>query len=189
MNKDSSCADKLPFFLNFSFISQNLSSESIAESKLLSSSCLNFGHSTFSFEMALLRLSAIAVYFVSFPPNISPHAASNNPKNVLTTIFALVFKISPQLMPLMKLFISTPRDRQLNVAANSLIADSAPLNAWPSAFPAWLKSVLAKKVFAELASSEPILFQSTVTVKVSNDEVAVFIPSDSIVPIACQSTL
>ena len=79
--------------------------------------------------MALLRLSAIAVYFVSLPPNISPHAASNNPKNVLTTIFALVFKISPQLMPLMKLFISTPRDRQLNVAANSLIADSAPLNA------------------------------------------------------------
>ena len=184
-----SVSDRLPFFFSFSFSSRNLSTIMETFSNFSISSCSIAGHSILSFESALFRLSAIAVYFVSGPPKTAAQAVSNNPKNVFATTFAEVFKIPIQFIPLIKLLMSIPRLRQLNVAANSLIADSAPLNAWPSAFPAWLKSVLAKKVFAELASSEPILFQSTVTEKVSNDEVALFSPSDSIVPIACQSTL
>ena len=184
-----SVSDRLPFFFSFSFSSRNLSTIMETFSNFSISSCSIAGHSILSFESALFRLSAMAVYFVSGPPKTAAQAVSNNPKNVFATTFAEVFKMPIQFIPLMKLLISTPRDLQLKVAANSLIAVNAPLKASPSAFPACEKSVSAKKVFAEFASSEPILFQSTVTDKVSNDEVAVFIPSDSIVPIACQSTL
>ena len=182
-----SVSDRLPFFFSFSFSSRNLSTIMETFSNFSISSCSIAGHSILSFESALFRLSAIAVYFVSGPPKTAAHAVSNNPKKVLATIFALVFKSPPQLMPLMKLLISTPRDLQLNVAANSLIDDNTPLKASPSAFPACEKSVSAKMVFALFARSFPIFFQSTLTENVSNDAVAVLRPSESTPPKALKS--